>query len=226
MRSPELFATLPDELLTFGEFWSSSIEHPARVVAIGKPHMDTMRHDLIAFGERPRTVLIASSVSEPDAMSSFVIAVRDALPSEWTIVFRPHPSERSTQHERYARLVSASRIEFDSQTDVYESLKTCRAVIGVASTVLYEALAMGCHVFVRDSPYADFYLDDVFGTPLRDPASLASMAQTLMHDVAPDCGEGQVDRFWKRNAVENFAQHLADARRAGRAIVESERDEW
>lgn len=219
MRSPELFATLPDELLTFGDFWSSSIEHPSRVVAIGKPHMDTMRQDLVPFGERSRTVLIASSVSQPDAMSSFVIAVRDALPPDWTIVFRTHPTERSTQHERYPRLVAADRIDFDSQTDVYESLKTCRAVIGVASTVLYEALAMGCHVFVRDSPYADFYIDDVFGETLRDASSLERLAQTLAHDAPPSLGEVQLDRFWKRNAVGNFSEYLAGFAHAGRATV-------
>lgn len=212
MREPELLGMLPDAVLTFGEFWSTSIRHPGSVVAIGKPHMDAMRQDLLAFEARPRTVLIASSVSDPEAMSSFVLEVRDALPDDWTVVFRPHPSERSTQELRYARLVDAHRIQFDTETDVYESMRRSRAVIGVASTVLYEALAMGCHVFVRDSPYSDFYIDDVFGEPIRGADGVAHLAATLSRDAPPALSPEELEAFWMPNAVDNFARYIDSIR--------------
>lgn len=216
MREPELFATLPDSLLTFGEFWSTSIRHPGSVVAIGKPHMDAMRHDLPAYEIRPRSVLIASSVSDPDAMSSFVLEVRDALPDDWTVVFRPHPSERSTQELRYPRLVGSHRIQFDTETDVYESMRASRAVIGVASTVLYEALAMGCHVFVRDSPYSDFYIDDVFGEPIRGADGVTHLAETLSRDTPPVLSGQELEAFWMPNAVDNFAYYIESLRSKSR----------
>lgn len=216
MGEPKLFETLPDSVLTFGEFWSTSIRHPGSVVAIGKPHMDAMRHDLPAYENRPRSVLIASSVSDPDAMSSFVLEVRDALPDDWTVVFRPHPSERSTQERRYPRLVGAHRILFDTETDVYESMRRSRAVVGVASTVLYEALAMGCHVFVRDSPYSDFYIDDVFGEPIRGADGVTHLAETLSRDTPPVLSGQELEAFWMPNAVDNFAHYIESLRNNSR----------
>lgn len=208
MRAPELLVTLPDTLLTFGDFWSATIRHPGRVVAVGKPHMNAMADALPPFGERPRTVLIASSVSEPEKMSEFVLQVRNALPVSWRVIFRPHPSERSTQASRYPRLASATGVEFDSNTDVYESMRSTRAVIGVASTVLYEALAMGCHVFVCESRYADFYVDDAFGATIGGLAGVSRMAETLSSGGPPPLGDEQLARYWKPNAIEGFRDYV------------------
>lgn len=213
MRAPQLLTTLPDSLLTFGDFWSTNIRHPGHIVSIGKPHMNEMSRDVPAPDERPRAVLIASSVSAAEETTDFVLAVRDALPHDWSVIYRVHPSERSTQSSRYPRLVGVAGVEFDTNADVYESMKSSRAVIGVASTVLYEALAMGCHVFVRDSPFAQYYIDDVFGAPLAGAEGIAHMAEALVSGAQPSMDASTRDRYWKPDAVNNFAKYV-DKRRA------------
>jgi hypothetical protein len=218
MRAPILLQTLPDTVLTFGDFWSSNIRHTGRVVAVGKPHMNAMSNGLQPFDERLRTVLIASSVSEPEKMSTFVLEVRNALSTAWKVIFRPHPSERSTQAIRYPRLVNATRVEFDSNTDVYESMRSTRAVIGVASTVLYEALAMGCHVFAIESRYSDFYVDEAFGTTIEGPAGVSRMAETLSSGGPPRFGDEQLHKYWKPNAIENFGTYIDEWRSSGRSL--------
>lgn len=212
MHTPQLFVTLPDALLTFGDFWSSIVRHPGDIVSIGKPHMNEMSRHVPALDKRPRAVLIASSVSATEETTDFVLAVRDALPQDWSVIYRVHPSERSTQSNRYPRLVGVAGVEFDTNTDVYESMKSSRAVIGVASTVLYEAVAMGCHVFVRDSPFAQYYIDDVFGAPLAGAEGIAHMAEALVSGAQPSMNASIRDRYWKPDGVKNFVAYVQNCR--------------
>lgn len=208
MSKPELKRTLPDVLMTFGEFWSSHIRHPATVVAIGKPHLEAMAREAPPFDSRKQEVLVVSSVADPSEMAAFTLAVRDALPPGWRVRFRPHPSERASLRERYPTLDGADGVGFDENSDVYESLKTARGVVGVASTVLYEALAMGCHVFVKDSPFAAYYLDEGFGELVGDRDSISRMANVLANSASPSRQQDSIEAIWKPNSVANFLDHL------------------
>lgn len=209
MSDPRMSVQLPDELLTFGTFWSEGLRHPASFTTIGKPHLEEAASSAVPFEDRPNAFLVASSVAAPGESAAFVLALRDALPG-WTVLFRPHPSERGTFASRYPALVDAERVEIDMQGDVYETLAGVRAVAGTASTVLFEAARFGVHVFVRRSPYTDYYVGDVFGRPLDDadaPAAIASRvgappAESL--NIAPES-------LWSRNPADAF-RLWADAR--------------
>src|SRR5690606_30011352 len=139
-------------VLTFGSFWSDGIRHPAEIVVVGKPHLEEQAILTPAPEERPRTVLVVSSVADVESTTEFVLALVAGLPEGWGVKFRPHPSERADYRERYQQLAKAN-VAFDLEPDVYVSMAGARAVVGVASTVLFEAVAMGCDVYVRRSPY-------------------------------------------------------------------------
>lgn len=202
MSDPGMSAQLPDELLTFGTFWSEGLRHPASFTTIGKPYLEEAAAAAVSFEDRPRTFLVASSVAAPDESAAFVLSLRDALPG-WTVLFRPHPSERATFASRYPELVDVERVGIDMQGDVYKTLAGVRAVAGTASTVLFEAARFGVHVFVRRSPYTDYYVGDVFGRALDDdeaPATIASCVGTPPAEsltVAPDA-------LWARNPTDAF----------------------
>lgn len=204
--SEDFRAGLPDVLLTFGEYWNQGIRYPSRTVAIGKPHMDAMSSDLPDFASRPREILVISSVADPEETSHLTLQLRDLLPEDWEVVFRPHPSERQDLETRYPRLVGEARIRFDENLDVYDSLRRCRGAIGVASTVLYEAVAMGCHIFVRDSTLASFMADPLVGEQFRGVSELGRVVSTVM-GAEPRSGDS-VDLLWKRQAAGNFATLL------------------
>lgn len=210
MFTPELSRSLPDVLLTFGEFWSQSVRTPSKRVAIGKPHLESMNNTTASRAERPRQVLVVSGVAEPEEMSRFTLTVRDALPSEWKVLYRPHPSERATMTSRYPLLHGVPGIEFDVIPDVYESLGRSRGVFGTASTVLYEALALDCLVFVKNSPLAEMYVaEDIFGPRLTDDASIKRAVARIVADE-PTTGEGLSNELreavWKPHATSNFME--------------------
>lgn len=197
---------LPDELLTFGPYWSSSIRHPGKVTAIGKPHLE--RQTTAIPGTRPRQMLVVSSRTDPAATDAFVVELREAIGAEWSIVFRPHPGELAEAHLRYPRLTAHDAITTDRSPDVYESLKQTAVVIGEASTVLFEARAFGCRVIARDSDFADGVIGDAFGDRVRTAREVARRVSDIRGDetiaAAPDRD------IWAPRPVEAFGRWLAD----------------
>lgn len=212
MRAPELFATLPDELLTFGEYWGEGIRHPGQSVTIGKAHLEAMAGSAPAWDSRPREVLLVSSVIDPPAAIEFGLQLRAALPKEWVIRFRPHPSERATLATRYAGMFSNTGIELDDNSDVYDSLASARGVVGASSTVLFEALAMGCRVFVKDSQFTDYYTGELFGHVIRGIDDVHTVAEGLAQETWES--SRSLESVWKSGAVDNFRAWI-DSRVSG-----------
>lgn len=209
MREDEMRTTLPDTLLTFGSFWSDGIRHPANLVAVGKPHLAGYVGKAPKVEERPRTVLVASSVSAVDEACDFVLALRAALPASWSVKFRPHPSERATHDVRYRRLLGVPGVEFDLELDAYRSLSEVRAVAGVASTVLYEAAALGCAIYVRDSPYRDYYVGEIFGPTYTGVEGARAVAQSVINGDAARVPLVPRNEMWAQNPVNSYSRWLA-----------------
>jgi hypothetical protein len=204
MEDPVLKRSFPDALLTFGEFWSSQIRFPAEVISVGKPHIEEMAAGAPPLRERAKEVLVVSSVTDPDEMSDFTLALSDALPDSWSVTFRPHPSELADARARYSRLVGASRVAFDHRSDVYESLREVRAVVGVVSTVLFEALAFGCRTFVKESAFSQVFAHPAFGERVNGADSLARLAKIVVEEDEPEGLSDEVARIWKPGAVKTF----------------------
>lgn len=208
MHEAEMCSTLPDTLLNFGSFWSEGIRHPADLVAVGKPHLAAYANKAQPVKERPKTVLVASSVSAAKEACDFVLALREALPPAWVVKFRPHPSERATHDVRYQRLLDVDGIEFDLEADAYASLSKVRAVAGVASTVLYEAAALGCAVYVRDSPFRDYYVGKIFGPSYTGIEGAREIAKSVIDGVGAREPLVAHDELWAPNPMQNYTRWL------------------
>lgn len=210
MADERLFRVMPDVIITFGDFWSEQIRVPSGVIAVGKPYLESKTRQARPLAERPKRLLVASSMTDTEEMSDFVVALRAAMPQDWTVAFRPHPTERPEVESRYPRLASLSGVEFDRLTDVYESLTESRAVVGVASTVLFEAVAFGCATFVKDSVFADLYGHAALGERIAGPADVGRIAESLTRigGAMPDAAT--MRSLWKPDAVDTFVR-LAEA---------------
>jgi hypothetical protein len=209
MYSEPLRRTLPDELLTFGAYWSRGLRYPVPTTVVGKPYLETMASRAQKPVESEPELLIVSSAADPDEMADFVLRLRAELDSRWSIVFRPHPAELPSLRERYPRLVGASGVRIDDRSDVYESLAAASAVIGVASTVLFEALEFGCAVFVRASPFVDYYVGDLFGPPIDGPEGIARVASSLATGEFKLGGASvPTSEIWASGGVERFQAWL------------------
>ncbi|MCK8466476.1 hypothetical protein M0722_04675 [Microbacterium sp. KSW4-16] len=196
-RHEGLHSQIPDELLLFGEYWGRSIQHPATLTTIGKPHLQRAMASAPPVADRENIALIASSITDPDATTSLILALRKKLPG-WRLRFRPHPSERATLADRYPSLIDVVGVEIDPHDDLYESLADCRAVVGVASTVLFEAASFGCDVLVRRSPFTEYYVGELFGPAYDDARDVEAMAARLRAGNTPV----DVESFWAPHSLD------------------------
>lgn len=204
-QEPELRRVLPDELLTFGAFWSDSVRHPGRVTAIGKPHLE--RQTAEAPVTRRPQVLVVSSRTSPERTDALVVELRALLDDTWSIVFRPHPGERGETTRRYPRLSAAPGVAVDEEPDVYETLKRTAVVVGEASTVLFEARAFRCDVIPRDSAFASDVIGDAFGERVQEARQIA---ERIRAGRGRPGGTAADDRMWAPHAIRNFTGWLTD----------------
>jgi hypothetical protein len=203
-----LRVALPDHLLTFGDEWSKGLRFPGEVTAVGKPHLDAAASEFSLPYEQRTEVLVVSSTTDPEQMSDVVLSLRALLPTDLIVVFRPHPSERPVVAQRYPRLVDIDGVRIDDRGDVYETLGVARAVVGMASTVLFEATAFGCQVFALESPMAEYYVGDRFGPPL-DIGGLESVAVAVSRPTGSADVATRDNGLWAPDPAANFRSWLA-----------------
>lgn len=204
MRDPRLAPALPEVLLTFGEFWSESMRFAGETIAVGKPSLEASAAAARPRAERDPRVLVISSVYDRDNLTDLTLELRRLLPPDWTVAFRPHPSERLALTELYPRLVGAAGVTVDLEPDANASLARSRAVFGLASTMLFEALAFDCQVFVQDNGLADLYAPEaVLGTRLRTTDDVAAAVDATLAGRGPAAAAGA--RLWQPDARAAFA---------------------
>lgn len=204
-------ATLPDHLLTFGELWGEGVRIPFPSTPIGRPAMTARRAAAPPLEMRPRRVLVVGGVHEPERTDSSTVAIRAALPADWEVLFRPHPSERPVLAQRFPAITAHPGIAIDDEPDVLDSLTQARGVVGLASTVLYEALAVGCVVIVRDSPtFTDLYIaGEVFPRVVSDGPELEGALAEVVAGAAQPVPDAVLDRVWAPDPVERFQRFVS-----------------
>lgn len=156
-RSAAHRRTLPDYLLTYGEWWQSQINVPIVKLAIGNPHRDGV---LANWRAAPRSdVLVLGEGVDRDYYLDVCRRLASLVPARFRVVFRPHPLER----HHFADALSRSKwsgISIDANDDIYASFRTAAAVIGESSTALFEAAGLVDRIFVLDSDKSRFSLPD------------------------------------------------------------------
>lgn len=202
-----LTSSLPDTLLTFGEYWGERLRFPGRIVPVGKPILERAAISAALYAERPNRLLLVSSVYEQERLLEAAAKLRRLLPTNWEIALRPHPTERADAETLFADAL-AHGVVIDRVLDVNASISSSRAVAGLVSTVLYEALPLGVHIGIIETDLAEFYTDaEVFPRRLEDDASFAEFAKTLLSGSAPDPESAR--SIWQADAVETFLRSCA-----------------
>lgn len=163
---------LPDYFLTFGSYWSEELgRFPVKKVVIGNPYLIEQKkafHEKGARGiycggraERQHMVLIISQPTVTEVTVSLAVRLRELLPSKYSIVYKPHPAE-TLSIEQKDLLGRKAGIQVQT-VELYTLLNDSMCVVGVYSTVLFEAVAFGKPVFVVNSPISRAYIPTRIG---------------------------------------------------------------
>ena len=158
------------------------------------------------MAERPKTFVVIGGGVLEDETAEATLQVRAALPADWQVLFRPHPFERPTLRERYPSIMGVRGIEIDLEPDVLATLSRARAAWGTASTVLYEAVGLGCDVIVlRSDRFTGLYVDpSAFPKPVSNGAELAKRVAAL-DARTPTVEESAIESLWAPDPRARFA---------------------
>jgi hypothetical protein len=180
-RSSTMAPCWPRTLLVWGALWQRQVSTPSDIVVVGNPAMAAARaasvdRDDDAGGD----VLVVSQPGETRALVEFAVALRHAGAP---VIFRPHPAE-VVDGDAHAAL-AAAHVSVAAGVTALTLLQRCRAVVGVYSTLLFEAAALGRRVFIVDGPMARFHMPPEFGRWVTDADEVVDDA-SRSNDVAAD----------------------------------------
>ena len=142
----------PDELLEWGAYWGDVAKLPGNVTrkVIGSPVQITdalaRLDDLAASGEahKPKTVFIASQVHASQTIIDFLIEAAAANP-DYTFTFKQHPQENPI---KFGPEIPANLQLAGPNTNTFDLMSRSEFVLGVYTTALFEAVALGAKVGV------------------------------------------------------------------------------
>ncbi|MCK4445456.1 MAG: hypothetical protein KAW56_00070 [Candidatus Marinimicrobia bacterium] len=210
LSSDEYKEYLPNYFLTYGKYWSDSINLPVKKVIIGNPnYSENMKKTKNSVdGGKDKTkkeILIISGGVMPNIFKKLALEISSVVDnSKYDIVFRPHPSECPMVKDRYCELFICDKIRLDSKQDIYLSLTRSDFVIGAASTVLFEALGICKGVFVIDHPLTDLHV------PKGIIKRFSSVEELL--DLIQRCdnlgNETDINYVWEPNWESNFKRFM------------------
>lgn len=152
----EYIQYLPNELITYGKYWSDNIRLPIPTVVIGNPYLSEEREVRLNTKKQTNYILYISSAINPAAIVKEVLELKKVLEAHnFKIVFRPHPAEYQNIENVYNSLIQ-NDIKIDN-SNIYDSLSKFKFVISNAlspSTTMYEAIAFGCQpIFIFDGSF-------------------------------------------------------------------------
>ena len=94
-------------------------------------------------GSASKRILIVSQGECTTALVKLAVELRRLAHSEYEIVFKLHPSEVPFE-DRYGELRQINGVRIETGADIYACIGAAGHVVGVSSTVLFEALPFGC----------------------------------------------------------------------------------
>jgi hypothetical protein len=158
----------PDELLEWGQYWGEIADLPGRTVrkVIGAPKIlvsaREREQELVELDQAhlTNTVLVASQAHVTKKITRFLLAAAQAHPT-FVFTLKQHPQEAPVDFEAVARnafrkgklasaRVPSNLILANPADSTLEMMARSEFVLGVYTTALFEAFALGCKVGVLE----------------------------------------------------------------------------
>ena len=227
----EISETLPDYILTFGEFWNHEFMLPRETIAVGFPYYE---NTVSQYRQKRRnndgkSILIASVPLPKKELARIGVELASLLPDH-TIYYKLRREEYQDWRAHYPREFSTTpnlKVIDSVDQSIYEYFFICDYVISTNSTALYEGLSLGLLAFIlRTGRYEEV-------RPLFEGeyAFLVETADDIAEKIrAKAAAPNQLDRnaLFKDNSEENLQNvisRLMNRRSAGPWRIDREQRE-
>ena len=193
--------TLPEHFLGYGKWWNDQINAPVQKWAIGNPHRTARLSELGNPETTQKDILILSDGIEFNLYLDLARSLRShAKAMGLRIVLRPHPLERTRALQVSAK--ETDGLQIDSNTDLYQSLRTAHTVVSEVSTGLFEAVGVVKRILIWDTPKSRFGYPS---HPFKKFSSVDALLEEL--EKSDGCVHGEAisdEQIWSNSWRCNF----------------------
>ena len=202
---PDYARYLPDYFLTFGQYWSDVLRKlPCHKIVVGNPHLSSRVRNSSPSASGASRVLFVSDGNQSGEFSSLALQLRELLPADYDIIFRLHPGEVPFLNQRYGSLLKTGSITVSTSGDIYDLFQDCHHIVGIGSTVLFEALPFQKRIYVLKNDYSRAYVPPSIGTWFTRATELAKSILSAGSDSAPPDWR----YYWELNWESRFRSFL------------------
>ena len=134
-NSKEYRLFLPDDYLSYGKYWSKSINAPFTKYDVGSPHQSVNFIYNTKKIKRKKILLVSDGINT-NLLPNLAKKIFISLNKKYEILIRPHPIENV---QNYKNNKYSNYFKIDLEENVYKSLSDKEVVVSEMSTVLYEA---------------------------------------------------------------------------------------
>ena len=208
---------LPDIVATFGQYWIDECGYPLkekRMVPVGSIPLE---HDVMKFSKtrdnEHHVILVISQGQDGGTLSKLTCDLVKILDlSRYKIVYKLHPSEFKSWQSIHPDLVEIQdQISIASnECELGYYINESTAVVGISSTVLFEAIAYQKNVFIVNA------IDSEIAKPLIDrglalSVSSASELVNQMTRIDYIVKKNDAEYIWKSSAINNMSTLIYNA---------------
>ncbi len=165
-----------DELFVVGYYLKSSLLEEGR-----QSSQTPWKDDSTKFSHGKKKILITTEPIYQEEIIRYINFLKAKLDrSAWMILIKPHPAEKK---EAYSALDDPGFIETSTQS-VYNLLPEASIVIGISSSVLFEAVFYPVSIYLLYVPGQKRILDEILATGIARKLEMTEMPFGYTSDAA------------------------------------------
>ncbi len=198
-----------DYVLTFGPYFTRYIRSTSRNISIGNHYLELKKLQSGAFNSKSNSTRLLF-ISQRHLTNPIIPILYKALkmmdkPVELTI--RLHPSE-SVNTGRYEMFKEFKNVSFSHAGDIYDLVAGTDYVIGLYSTVLFEAVYFDKMPVVYRNDFSDEFLPAELGLRFGNAEELVNLIRKEGNETRSAVSR---DFFWSAGSIENFRAFLSNS---------------
>lgn len=204
----------PDYIFTFGEYWKNATRfpiNPNNIIEVGWPYLEkrvSKNLGNVANKDKKNILFISQDGQTSKSLFELAKALSNTLEkTSYEIIYKLHPKEYPDFKKTYSGFKSKNLTFIsNNDNDIHYFLNNCDYLIGVASTVLFEAIAYGIKPMVLN--VSDFeYMENLLE---NDLASLVKNEEDVLMEIEKDryLDKNKVNYYWKQNSIDNILTNI------------------
>ena len=199
-NSKEYRLFLPNDFLSYGKYWSKSINAPLTKYDVGSPHQSKNIIYKSKKFKRKKILLVSDGINI-NLFPNLAKKIFIQLNKEYEIFIRPHPIENV---QNYKNNKFSNYFKIDMEENVYKSLIDKEVVIAEMSTVLYDALNIVPKIFILRTKKSIF---NVPNHPFEEVKNTEELINKIKNKKKFNT-KVILKKYYNKNWKQNFKNYL------------------